>query len=334
MKRRSDLKGSKNSLDLEDKKGKFLRWPYFRFFLIFLMIVSSFLFSFFFLKFFLSFSGRLAYLDEDFEKSYTHYKKLVSLDKNEESFFNNWVLEYRLWDYKNSKTSFENALSFSWSLQKDIFFNLGNTYFYLGQASKDNNKKISSREQSLLYFEKSLSLKEEKETRENYLYVKDLLEKERQQRDTQSKESEDKEKEENQEKEENSWGTDEKEEENESWKKDSKKESEDEETTNKDNQENEWESGEKSSQAKQDNTSQSSQRDEKYSLEQEDTLDTMSDSEKEYLEGYKQFLERQQEKNQENFNDFSWGEGIERIFDRFFNDPFFESDFIEREKDW
>lgn len=311
-----------------EKTTKKIRWKSFRFFLFVLLIFSFIFSSVFFLKFFLSFSGRSAYEKWDFEKAFSKYEKLISLDKNEESLYNLWVSEYRLWEYEKAKELFQEALSFSWWLQKDILFNLGNTNFYLWESTDNEQEKIDFWETSLLSFEKSLLLKEEKQTRENYEYVKNLLEKEKKKQEDSQNNGEKSLKDEK----EKTWEDDENHGKNENQKEENW-ENQDEEAKNEDNQAKAWEAEEESSQEA-NTSSSSSQRDEKYSLNEEDRLNTLSDSEKEYLEGYREFLERQQEKNQENFNNFSDGEGINRIFDNFFNDPFFENDFIEREKDW
>ncbi len=241
------------------------------------------------------------YAQWEYKNAFFSHIKANNFIKNKGISYNLWLDNYKLGDYEKAKIYFESIKTW-WNtdFEKKLFFNLGNTLFFLWEKEAKIEKKIQDWEKSLDYFSKSLAIKNEKETKENYDYVKKKLDELKKLQEKENKEKED------------------------------EKKSED---TEQQNQEKTG-SGSEQKQAQ----LQKSKNGEKSTSWKKSTgqssKEALSQDEKEYLEWYKNYLEKSQKENQAYFNNGT-GSSSDDLFDSFLSDPFFDNaPFWKNEKDW
>lgn len=264
--------------------------------LIFIICFLLF-FAFLLYVFFIVYNNNLGnnyYNKKDYKKAISYHQKSNNLLKNKYSQYNLWLDNYKLWNYEKAKNFFENI---QWGNNKNfnqkLFFNLGNTFFYLWKKEQDINNKIKKWEKSLEYFAKSLAIQDDKKSQENYNYVKKKLDELKKEKEESEKEIQEKNWEENKQKEKTS-----------SWSQEKGKE----EKWKISDTNNSWKSW--------------------------NTKDSLTQEEEEYLEWYKEYLERNQKENQIYFNNSSETQSDD-IFESFFNNPFFDNSSLwGNEKDW
>ena len=113
--------------------------------------------------------AKKAYGQKDYMKSAKIYDKYAKNSNHDESYYNAANSFYKEGKYKKALTNYEKATFNDKSSRADNFANMGNTYAKLG--SEKNLKK------AVKAYEKSLKLKEDKNTRENLEAVKKALKK-------------------------------------------------------------------------------------------------------------------------------------------------------------
>lgn len=204
---------------------------------------------------------------------------------------------------KNYKAgSFEKSKNIFLELPQssESFHNVANSLYHLWDISW-----------ALSYYQDSLSLEENTLTRNNYEFIKSLLEKENQQ---QNSETEKPQQEQNQ----GSWSG------SQEWE------------STQEGQNSQWDNSQDSQESRDTNTL-SSERDEQYKLWQEKKVDELSDSEKKQLEDYIDRLQKQEQQQRDSFgklwenNQQDFGSSL---FDQFFWDTIFSNDLWKTEKDW
>lgn len=87
-------------------------------------------------------------------------------------------LSYRDNNFLNAKKQYENILkkySGSLLLKSDLLYNIGNTYYRLGEQQKDQEK-IKLWQESIKNYTDSLSLRDDIQTEKNLIFVKNKLE--------------------------------------------------------------------------------------------------------------------------------------------------------------
>ena len=114
-------------------------------------------------------NAKKAYEAKEFKKASELYNTYAKKTDNAESFYNAGNAFYKEKDYDKAIESYKRATFISKDLNAKRYSNLGNSY-----AKKATQKDL---EQAIKAYEKSLKLKEDKDTRENLENVKKALEK-------------------------------------------------------------------------------------------------------------------------------------------------------------
>ena len=198
---------------------------------------------------------------------------------------------YTLWEYEQILEKY----SIHRNGSSEHLHNLGNTTY----RNYQKNKTELWLQKSLEYYEKSLGIEEDENTRYNYEFVKKLL----------------------QEQQENSQGESEEDSEESDWGEGSKEQSEN---------EREGEGQTVSEEGSENQQTVNNARDEQYKLSEDQAIDTLSPNEKEYLNYATQRLKEEQRYNQRFYNKQEEPGKFNQLFDSFFGNQ------IDRggEKDW
>ncbi len=125
-----------------------------------------------------------AYQAKDYEKSAKAYSSHAKSSKNGQSFYNAGNSYYKQENYEEALKSYESAVFDDKNQRAKNLSNIGNTQVKLS--------KPESLQKAVEAYEKSLEIKEDKETRENLEAVKKALEKHKQEQEKQDKEDNDK----------------------------------------------------------------------------------------------------------------------------------------------
>lgn len=206
---------------------------------------------------------------------------------------------YELWDFEKSREIF-----LSLPQSSESFHNLGNTLYHLGNLSG-----------ALSYYSDSLALSEHELTKNNYEYVKSLLEKKEQNPQEQS------------------------------WERKDTQQAEQNQDTGKGNQDGQTDQSEQEEQeasqspdtSPSDADTLSNQRDEQYKLWEEKQVEQLSESEKQQLDNYIERLQTQEQQQRDSFGklgESTQGDFGNSLFDQFFWESIFSNDFGKTEKDW
>lgn len=248
----------------------------------------------------------------EYKEALNYHKKVKDND------YNLWGDYYKLKEYNNSIKSYEKTLSNTGKKEDlKVNYNLWNAYFKYWELDPDTEKKINSREKSLENYKIILDKKEDKKTRENYLYVKKKLDELKKSQDEKKESSEDSQNGQDSNNENNSWSDNKDKKEENKQDKDSKWNEENNEKNN---------SEDKKSNEDSQNNKDSQNKEKELSEEQEREL-------REYNEQLKQ--------EQKNYWNNFWKKSSEKsddLFDIINQDPFFwdfnDSILKQDEKDW
>lgn len=122
--------------------------------------------------------------------------------KNEKLNFKKWDYYYRFWHYDKALEYYNSIECKTEDFCSKLYHNIWNANYRLWERSSFDNEKIKYWQESLKSYLKSLEIKEDKETRFNYDFVKSKLEEliknqqeQQKQEEEKKKEQEDKEKE-------------------------------------------------------------------------------------------------------------------------------------------
>ena len=239
-----------------------------------------------------------------------------------------WLIFNISWNYHY------NNLNYTWSLnyhnlaldnlnKEEIMHNIWNDLYKIWELQDNTEEKIEYYKKSLLNYERALNKKENKDTRENYEFVKNKLD------ELLSKEEENKKEEEEREKEEDN-KEDESNEDKEKEKEDNKDESNEEEK-NKENNEADKEN--------EDNeiSPQPSPAGEGETWKEPEQPSWFTEKEKKQLDDYIEKMKKEEQANQKFFNKKPDNniDPNDFFFDNYIKDPFFEN-IIDKdwEKDW
>ena len=140
--------------------------------------------------------GLNSYQQGKFEDAYKEFQDTLKSHPQsraeDELQFDSGTAAYKLKDYNKALESFSQALlTPDTGLQNKGHYNLGNTLYQRGETQKSDDKKLSDWTNALDHYEQSLKLDpQNKETKDNYEYVKkkiDELKKEEQRQQSESK---------------------------------------------------------------------------------------------------------------------------------------------------
>ncbi|PIE85563.1 hypothetical protein CSA08_01360 [Candidatus Gracilibacteria bacterium] len=289
--------------------------------LLFLLLFLGFFNYRFFLGNYYNFIGNTFYDDGKYSHSLTYHKKASNYIKSSKVFYNIGNDYYKMGDYENSleyyKNIFDNDLD-----EFSKLYNLGNIFYRLGEKYVDNS--LESWAKSVEYYDKALSIKEDKEARMNYEYVlkkinsfKKEKELEKNKNDIQNKQKEkkDEEDEEVKKSDENQGNT---------------KENSEKDSQNNENQEDKKDNQKSGSGANSQSLEQKEEKDETKENKIGSNLEIseLTDKEKEELLNYEKFLRAVEKNNQTSFNKKRQdsNQSFDDFFDFYFNNG--------GEKDW
>ena len=126
--------------------------------------------------------GLDAYRDGKFDDAYTQFQQTLKehpQSRVEDKLqFDSGAAAYKLKDYSKALESFSQALlTKDAGLQSQSHYNLGNTLYERGEAQKSDDKKLTDWTNALQHYEQALKLEpQNKESKENYDYVKKKIE--------------------------------------------------------------------------------------------------------------------------------------------------------------
>jgi len=256
----------------------------------------------------------------NYENAIINHNKSLKYKDNDITNYNLAWDYYKLWQYEKSKEIYEKLLK-NKDLNQDTSYNLWNTLYKLWDKEKNTENKIKLWEESLKNYKNILDKKTDKKTQENYDFVKkklDELKKQQNQDNKDQKNSENNKKEENKD-----WNSQQQSQENKSWE-DSKDWKD-------------WQQTKDSKDAK--NTSGNQSWWQKETEKQAESW--LSEDEKKSFEQYNEQLKQEQLNNSDSYWKQSQSLENNDIFDRIFQDPFFNnSDWFndsilnQNEKDW
>lgn len=91
--------------------------------------------------------------------------------KNEKIQLKKWDYYYRLWEYEKALQTYVKINCKTEEVCFSLSYNLGNTYYRLGENNPYTNEKIWLWQKSLSSYQKALWVKEDENTRKNYEFV-------------------------------------------------------------------------------------------------------------------------------------------------------------------
>lgn len=130
-----------------------------------------------FLVFYYNSIWNISYLNWNYWLASIYHKKALDKKNDEKIFFNLWSDYYKLWIYDKSLKAYLNIDLSSWSdISFNTYYNLWNIFYKLWDLEKkDLIAKINLWQKSLLSYKQVLLNKEDKKTRQNYIFVSEKL---------------------------------------------------------------------------------------------------------------------------------------------------------------
>ncbi len=256
-------------------------------FLAFLIIIFLIINFFVFYKFYFVYSAEKKYQNNNFSGAINDYKK-----------------------------SLENNYFLTQNFEKNIFYNLGNSYYRFWQKT---DEKILNYEKSLENYEKSIDIKKEENAQDNYDFVLEQLNKLKEEKSLEEEEQEKSNEEQNSQQ--HQEGSD---------KENNQNDSESKEKNEQTNSQKNSNFVEKSNNEK--NNTQSSQDKINPDFEKQEIY-LLTDDEKKYLENYGKYIEDSQ-RDYNNYFDKQNQDSTRDLFDMFFEKKFLENNNSWSQKDW